>query len=63
MRFQLRTYGKRKPKGKALKAKQFNTPMAARNSQVAKEAVYYEIIEVADKRVIEVKMEVNDGHG
>ncbi len=63
MRFQLRTYKQRKPKGKTIKAKLFHTPKAARNSQVAKEAVYYEIIEIADKRIIEVKMdEVNNGH-
>ncbi len=62
MRFELRTYEKRKPKGKVIKTRQFHTPKAARNSQVAKEAVYYEIIEIADKRIIEVKVEVNDGH-
>ncbi len=62
MRFQLRTYKQRKPKGKALKVKLFHTPKAARNSQVAKDAVYYEIIEIADKRIIEVKHEVNNGH-
>ncbi len=62
MRFELRTYKRRKPKGKTIEAKQFHTPMAARQSQVAKDAVYYEIIEIADKRVIEVKIdEVNNG--
>jgi len=62
MRFQLRTYKKRKPKGKTLKAKQFDTPMAARQSELAKDAVYYEIIELADKRIIEVKIdEVKNG--
>jgi len=61
MRFQLRTYKKRKPKGRVLKAKQFDTPMAARQSEPAKDAVYYEIVELADKRIIEIKHEVNNG--
>lgn len=59
-RFLLRTYKSRKPKGKP-QSKAFPTPMAARQSKAAKEAVYYEIMDIIDKRIIEIKKEVEDG--
>lgn len=61
MRFQLRVYKKRKPKGKALLTRQYARPMDARQSQAAQEAVYYEIVDLTDKRIIEVKTEVDNG--
>ena len=56
-RFQLNVYAKRKPKGKAITLKNFDSPKLARLSAIAQKAVYYEIVDRLDKRVIEIKIE------
>lgn len=61
MRFQLRTYKKRKPKGKYISSRQYDRPMDARQSRAARDAVYYEIVDLTDRRIIEIKPEVDDG--
>lgn len=63
MRFKLNVYDKRKPKGKATSGGNYDRPMAARQSKAATQAVYYEIVDLTDNRVIEVKAEVNNGDG
>lgn len=64
MRFQLKIYKKRKPKGKPIFTCQYNRPMAARMAQVARDAVYYEIVDLRDyNRIIEIKPEVTNGDG
>ena len=55
MRFQLNVYEKRKPKGKAISKESYETPLAARIA--AREAKYFEIVDLTDKRIIEVKLE------
>lgn len=61
MRFLLRTYeGKQSKKGKIVKKKEFESPLKARMSSLAQKAVYYEIVDLEDKRVIEVKIEEGD---
>jgi hypothetical protein len=60
-RFKLNIYEKRKPKGKVVSGGTYDRPMAARQSKAAKEAVYYEIMDIIDKRIIETKKEVNNG--
>jgi hypothetical protein len=60
-RFKLNIYEKRKPKGKISSGGKFDRPMAARQSQAAKDAAYYEIIDLTDGRIIEMKKEVNNG--
>ena len=59
-RFKLNVYEKQKPKGKATSGGRFDRPMEARQSQAAKDAVYYEIMDLVDSRIIEIKAEVKD---
>ena len=54
-RFQLNIFKSRKPKGKATLVGKFDRPMDARQSRAAKDAVYYEIVDLTDGRIIEVK--------
>jgi hypothetical protein len=56
-RFQLNIYAKDKPKGKSIKKKMFDSPKEARLSKDAQKAVYYEIVDQHDKRIIEIKIE------
>lgn len=55
-RFQLNIYAEKKPKGKAITQKKFDSPKLARLSKIAQKAVYYEIVDRLDKRVIEIKI-------
>jgi hypothetical protein len=55
MRFRLNTYATNK-KGKIIKKREFESPMEARQSSEAQKAVYYEIIDLNDKRIIEIKV-------
>lgn len=61
-RFQLLIFKQKKPKGKPLTTERYDLPMAARQSQAAKDAVYYEIRDLTDGRIIEIKHEVTNGH-
>lgn len=56
-RFQLNIYAKRKPKGNIVTKKNFDSPKLARLSKVAQKAVYFEIVDRLDKRVIEIKID------
>ena len=56
-RFQLNIYAKRRPKGKAIKQKKFDSPKLARLSKIAQKAIYYEIVDRLDKRIIEIKID------
>ncbi len=56
-RFQLNIYAKRKPKGNIVTKKKLDSPKLARLSKAAQKAVYYEIVDRLDKRVIEIKIE------
>ena len=56
MRFELKTYEKKGSKN-VLKKEKFKTPMDARQSETAKQAVYYEICDHLKKRMIEIKID------
>jgi hypothetical protein len=56
-RFQLNIYAKKKPKGKIIAKKGFDSPKAARLSKAAQKAIYFEIVDSRDNRIIEMKIE------